>query len=107
MNRQFSCRGKVSLGEEDVQVIWDGVHDGRNFVEAYVVKNAYKEKIRRLEATEEKKSKQSSTEKMAASSCGGSSRGGRGLFGLIKKKQVHPKAAASPAAIETGHEASS
>jgi len=82
---------------------------GGGFVEAYVLKNAYKEKLRRLEAAEEeKKIKQGSAEKEAASGGSSSSRGGGGgLFGLIKKKQVHPKAAASPAAIETGHGASS
>ncbi|OEL15517.1 hypothetical protein BAE44_0023463 [Dichanthelium oligosanthes] len=63
---------------------------GGDFVEAYVLKNAYKEKLRRMEAAEEKKGKQGSGEKKAAASSGGS-RGG-GLFGLIKKK-VHPKAA--------------
>ncbi|KAL6899714.1 hypothetical protein ACP4OV_006372 [Aristida adscensionis] len=65
-----------------------------DFAEAYVLKNAYKEKVRRLEAAEDKA-------KRAGSGSGSGSgekkaRGGRGggLFGLIKKK-VHPKAAAS------------
>ncbi|OEL15514.1 hypothetical protein BAE44_0023466 [Dichanthelium oligosanthes] len=71
---------------------------GGDFVEAYVLKNAYKEKLRRMEAAEEiKKSKRGSGsgsgscsgEKKASS---GGSKGG-GLFGLMKKK-VHPKAAA-------------
>ncbi|CAO2046303.1 unnamed protein product [Urochloa humidicola] len=68
---------------------------GGDFVEAYVLKNAYKEKLRRMEAAEEKTTKQQgsgSAQKKA--SAGGGSRGG-GLFGLMKKK-VHPnKLAAS------------
>ncbi|XP_062222979.1 uncharacterized protein LOC133921904 [Phragmites australis] len=64
---------------------------GGDFVEAYVLKNAYKEKVRRLEAAEAKSKNggAGSGEKKAA----GGSWGG-GLFGLMNKK-VHPKAAAS------------
>ncbi|KAF8653055.1 hypothetical protein HU200_062494 [Digitaria exilis] len=69
---------------------------GGDFVEAYVLKNAYKEKLRRMEAAEEKKKTKrgsgSATEKKASAPSG--SRGG-GLFGLMKKK-VHPKAAPAP-----------
>ncbi|TKW39889.1 hypothetical protein SEVIR_1G209300v4 [Setaria viridis] len=68
---------------------------GGDFVEAYVLKNAYKEKLRRMEAAEEKKTRQQgsgSAERKASGSRGGSREGG--LFGMMKKK-VHPKAAAS------------
>ncbi|CAN6244828.1 unnamed protein product [Urochloa humidicola] len=79
---------------------------GGDFVEAYVLKNAYKEKLRRMEAAEEKKKTKRqgsvSGEKQQASS-GGSTRGG-GLFGLMKKK-VHPNKA--PASIEAGGASSS
>ncbi|XP_062217725.1 uncharacterized protein LOC133917929 [Phragmites australis] len=72
---------------------------GGDFVEAYVLKNTYKEKVRRMEAKSKNGGAGSgawadllrhcSGEKKAAAS----SRGG-GVFGLRKKK-VHPKAAAS------------
>ncbi|KAF0906497.1 hypothetical protein E2562_011485 [Oryza meyeriana var. granulata] len=75
---------------------------GGDFVEAYVLKNAYKEKLRRMEAAaaaaDGKKEgvvvgAGSAGEKKAAA--GGGSRGG-GMFGFMKKK-VHPKAAPAPA----------
>lgn len=67
---------------------------GGDFVEAYVLKNAYKEKLRRMDkaaAAEGKSGKQdgSAGEKKAAA--GASSRGG---FFVLMKKKVHPKAAA-------------
>ncbi|RCV06962.1 hypothetical protein SETIT_1G205900v2 [Setaria italica] len=74
---------------------------GGDFVEAYVLRNACKEKLRRMKAAEERKRKGGSGEKKDATSSGGSGSGsgsgsgrGGGLFGLVKKK-VHPKAAAS------------
>ncbi|XP_006647412.1 uncharacterized protein LOC102703839 [Oryza brachyantha] len=77
---------------------------GGDFVEAYVLKNAYKEKLRRMEAAEAAAAAGgkkeggvavagSAGEKKAASA--GRSRGG-GMFGLMKKK-VHPKAAPATA----------
>ncbi|KAL5211602.1 hypothetical protein ABZP36_022449 [Zizania latifolia] len=74
---------------------------GGDFVEAYVLRNAYKEKLRCMEAAApaadgEKGRKVegvvgSAGEKKASAS-GGGSRGG--MFGLMKKKKkVHPKAA--------------
>ncbi|KAG0533533.1 hypothetical protein BDA96_04G201300 [Sorghum bicolor] len=71
---------------------------GGDLVEAYVLKNAYKEKLRRMEAAEEtKKGKLGPAAEKKASGGGSSSGGGGGgggLFGLLKKK-VHPKAAAA------------
>jgi hypothetical protein len=71
---------------------------GGDFVEAYVLKNAYKEKLRRMEEAEAS-SRISSDDSGSAKagekkeSAGGSRGGGRGgLFGLMKKK-VHPGAA--------------
>ncbi|CAL5021296.1 unnamed protein product [Urochloa decumbens] len=71
---------------------------GGDFVEAYVLKNAYKEKLRRMEAAEEKSSKRQGSgsaeeKKKKASGSGGGS--GGGLFGLMRKK-VHPSKAAAP-----------
>uniref|UniRef100_A0A0E0K1G8 Uncharacterized protein n=1 Tax=Oryza punctata TaxID=4537 RepID=A0A0E0K1G8_ORYPU len=76
---------------------------GGDFVEAYVLKNAYKEKLRRMEAAEAagdgKKgvvvvaaAGSAGETKKAAASGGGSRGGGGGMFGFMKKK-VHPKAA--------------
>lgn len=64
---------------------------GGDFVEAYVLKTAYKEKLRRMAAAEEEKSKQQGPREKSKAS-GGSRGGGGALFGLLKKK-VHPKAA--------------
>jgi len=79
---------------------------GGDLVEAYVLKNAYKEKLRRMEAAEEtKKGKLGPVAEKKVS--GGGSRGGGGLFGLLKKK-VHPKAAAaSPMETTSAEEATS
>ncbi|KAG8071168.1 hypothetical protein GUJ93_ZPchr0006g45815 [Zizania palustris] len=77
---------------------------GGDFVEAYVLRNAYKEKLRRMEAapppaTDGKKVEgvvgSAGEKKTSASGCG--SRGG--MFGLMKKKKVHPKAS-----VGVGHE---
>uniref|UniRef100_A0A0D9VHG0 Uncharacterized protein n=1 Tax=Leersia perrieri TaxID=77586 RepID=A0A0D9VHG0_9ORYZ len=75
---------------------------GGDFVEAYVLKNSYKEKLRRMEAAEAAavgKKGGSAGEKKAAATASGGSRGG-GMFGFMKKK-VHPKAAAPAPAMET------
>ncbi|KAF7082778.1 hypothetical protein CFC21_086628 [Triticum aestivum] len=79
---------------------------GGDFVEAYVLKNAYKEKLRRMDQAEaaaalhgaksskDKEDAGATGEKKAAGGGGASSRGG--FFGLMKKK-VHPKPKASAA----------
>ncbi|KAG8059130.1 hypothetical protein GUJ93_ZPchr0002g26574 [Zizania palustris] len=76
---------------------------GGDFAEAYVLKNAYKEKLRRMEAAEDgKKGRKvegvvagSAGQKKTAASGGGGGSGSRGgIFGFMKKK-VHPKAAAA------------
>ncbi|KAF7082775.1 hypothetical protein CFC21_086624 [Triticum aestivum] len=79
---------------------------GEDFVEAYVLKNAYKEKLRRMDQAEaaaaaldgarsgkDMEAAGAAGEKKAAAG-GACSRGG--FFGLIKKK-VHPKPKASAA----------
>ncbi|KAI4979203.1 uncharacterized protein LOC123403520 [Hordeum vulgare subsp. vulgare] len=79
---------------------------GGDFVEAYVLKNAYKEKMRRMDQAEAgaldgakngKEAAGAAGEKKAAGGGGASSRGG--FFGLMKKK-VHPKPK-EPAAAAT------
>ncbi|VAI42468.1 uncharacterized protein [Triticum aestivum] len=78
---------------------------GGDFVEAYVLRNAYKEKLRRMDQAEAAAAlggAKSSTEKVAAGAAGekkaaaggGASTRGR-FFGLMKKK-VHPKPKAAP-----------
>jgi hypothetical protein len=69
---------------------------GGDFVEAYVLKNAYKEKVRRLEEEAEARNGAAGSGSAPAGEkkeAGGNGRGG-GLFGLMKKK-VHPRAAGS------------
>ncbi|EMS56558.1 hypothetical protein TRIUR3_26532 [Triticum urartu] len=77
---------------------------GGDFVEAYVLKNAYKEKLRRMDQAEAAAALDSAKSSKDAAGAAGekkeaggaSSRGG--FFGLMKKK-VHPKpkaAATSP-----------
>lgn len=74
---------------------------GGDLVEAYVLKNACKEKLRRMEAAataaDDKTSKQG---RLAEKKVSGR---GRRLLGLLKKK-VHPKAAASSSPPESGAE---
>jgi hypothetical protein len=71
---------------------------GGDFVVANVLKNAYKEKVRRLEEAEARNRNGAAGSGSAPAAgenkeAGGSGRGG-GLFGLMKKK-VHPRAAGS------------
>uniref|UniRef100_A0A453MZY5 Uncharacterized protein n=1 Tax=Aegilops tauschii subsp. strangulata TaxID=200361 RepID=A0A453MZY5_AEGTS len=80
---------------------------GGDFVEAYVLKNAYKEKMKRMDQVEaaaaapgsaksgkDKEAAGAAGEKKAAGGGGASIRGG--FFGLMKKK-VHPKPKAAAA----------
>lgn len=75
-------------------------------MEAYVLKNAYKEKLRRMEEAEARRSSDAGGAAVEKEEVRGSVKGGgrRGLFGLMKKK-VHPRAAG--AAMKTTSEASS
>ncbi|KAF7088157.1 hypothetical protein CFC21_091298 [Triticum aestivum] len=77
---------------------------GGDFVEAYVLRNAYKEKLRRMDQAEaaldgaksgkDKEAAGAAGEKKTAGGGGASSRGG--FFGLMKKKvRPKPKAAAT------------
>ncbi|KAM3309628.1 hypothetical protein ACQJBY_030732 [Aegilops geniculata] len=75
---------------------------GGDFVEAYVLKNAYKEKLRRMDQAEAAaalhgaksgQDKEAAGEKKAASTRGG-------FFGLMKKK-VHPKPKATAPATSS------
>ncbi|KAL6634103.1 hypothetical protein ACP70R_026774 [Stipagrostis hirtigluma subsp. patula] len=68
---------------------------GGDFVEAYVLKNAYKEKVRRMQEAAAKANNAGGEEKKASRGRGG------GLFGLMKKK-VHPKAAPASATETNG-----
>ena len=79
---------------------------GGDFVEAYVLRNAYKEKLRRMDQAEaaaaldgaksgkDTEAAGAAGEKKAAAAGGASSR--RRFFGLMKKK-VHPKPKAAAA----------
>lgn len=80
---------------------------GGDFVEAYVLKNAYKEKLRRMEAAEAAAAAVVAGKKDVAAAADGSAgqkkaAAGGGMFGFMKKK-VHPRAAeTAPApAMET------
>ncbi|KAG2659304.1 uncharacterized protein LOC120706156 [Panicum virgatum] len=73
---------------------------GGDLVEAYVLKNAYTEKLRRMAAAAAEEEEGTAKRRGAGASAGrkkaSSSGGGRGggLFGLVKKK-VHPNKAAA------------
>uniref|UniRef100_A0A0E0CMC2 Uncharacterized protein n=1 Tax=Oryza meridionalis TaxID=40149 RepID=A0A0E0CMC2_9ORYZ len=77
---------------------------GGDFVEAYVLKNAYKEKLRRMEAAEAAAAAGKKDGAVAAAGSAGQKKAaaGGGMFGFMKKK-VHPRAAeTAPApAMET------
>ncbi|KAL6634604.1 hypothetical protein ACP70R_027275 [Stipagrostis hirtigluma subsp. patula] len=66
---------------------------GGDFVEAYVLKNAYKDKVRRMQEAAAKANNVVGAAGRSGEKKATGSRGG-GVFGLMKKK-VHPKAAAS------------
>ncbi|KAK3154444.1 hypothetical protein QOZ80_2BG0190600 [Eleusine coracana subsp. coracana] len=67
---------------------------GGDFVEAYVLKNAYKEKLRRMEEAEARSSSGAAPGEKKQKATKSEPRRRGGLFGLMKKK-VHPGAAGS------------